>query len=454
MSTSVIRPAAAERLRVAIDARADAEVAEMVALADLAQEHSWSGDAEFDVTTGGVPVRLGADGTPLIDEFLPLEVAALKGISVAAATWLLADVINLKTRHPRLWSAVLRRRLPVFRACQLVREIAGHCLTVEQARSLDGQLDAKVGVLPWRRLLKVARGLIVDLAAHQAEAAAEQARRARFVRKHETEDPSVAYLAARVDTADAVFFDAMVDRIANILGSRGDTDDKDVRRAKAIGVLATPARAALLLAEAAGYSGGPVKASDPKLLPEATVYVHIAEEAILTGHGACRVENVGALALAGLQRLLGNCRVRLIPVIEPRSTVAVDHYEVPDRIRHQVVLRDGHEVFPYSSRSARGCQQDHTIAYEQNGPPGQTNTANLGPLTSKAHRAKTFNHWSLDQPRPGVFWWTSPAGCIYRVGPNGATRHGSTSDPDGGGIDQLWRRALRDHLRERDERPD
>ncbi|MGV8907459.1 MAG: hypothetical protein ACOH1Y_00610 [Propionicimonas sp.] len=47
-----------------------------------------SAGAAFDVI-GTRPVRIGADGTALVDEFLPLEVANLKGISVASATWLI-----------------------------------------------------------------------------------------------------------------------------------------------------------------------------------------------------------------------------------------------------------------------------------------------------------------------------------------------------------------------------
>ena len=47
----------------------------------------------------------------------------------------------------------------------------------------------------------------------------------------------------------------MVDRIADILADRGDTDVKDIRRAKAVGILATPARAQLMLAEAPAGTG-------------------------------------------------------------------------------------------------------------------------------------------------------------------------------------------------------
>ncbi len=89
---------AVERLRAAGQARTQAEVEEAVAIADLAAEQAWDEDACFDVV-GARPVRIGADGTALVDEFLPLEVAAVKGISVGAATWLIRDIVNLKARH-------------------------------------------------------------------------------------------------------------------------------------------------------------------------------------------------------------------------------------------------------------------------------------------------------------------------------------------------------------------
>jgi len=330
--------------------------------------------------------------------------------------------VNLKARHPLLWFQATRGLIPVFRACQLAAEVARFNLTLEQAHQLDAELAPKLPGLPWRRVLQLARGLVADIAAGAVEALATEARAARFVRKLPTDDPSVAYLSARVDTADAIFFDAMVDRIADILGDRGDADPKDVRRAKAVGVHATPARAHLLLDAAVGIESS-VRADDPRLLPETTVYVHVAEETLLTGHGPARVEDVGALAATMLAHLVGHTRIRITPVIRPYADVAVDSYEIPERIRRQVVLRDTVEVFPYSARSARRQDLDHTAPYRQ-GVAKQTRAANLGPLSRKVHRAKTHGGWRLDQPRPGVFRWTSPAGERYRVSPSGTVRLG------------------------------
>lgn len=414
------------RLHAAVEARTRAEIDEALAIAQLAAEHEWPVDAPVDVI-GTRAVRLGADGTPMHDEFVALEVAVAMGISVSAATWLVRDIVNLKARQPQVWAHATNGTIPVFRARQLAMELAPFELTLDEARELDAQLAPKVPGLPWRRVLQLARGLVADIAPDRVAALSQRARIERFVRKLPTEDPTVAYLSARVDTADAIFFDAMVDRIADILGERGDTEGKDARRARAVGVLATPARAQLLLAEAAGKFGD-ISADDPRLLPEVQVYVHVAEETLETGDGASRIEEIGPLAVSRLAVLVGHSRIRLTPVVRPYEKVAVDGYDIPERIRRQVLLRDSFEVFPYSSRPARAKDLDHTVPYRQ-GVPEQTRADNLGPLSRRVHRAKTHGGWQLSQPRSGVFWWTTPSGYRYRVGPNGTDRFGDGSDP-------------------------
>jgi len=126
-----------------------------------------------------------------------------------------------------------------------------------------------------------------------------------------------------------------------------------------------------------------------------------------------------------LKYLLGHTRVRLTPVVRPYADIAVDSYEIPEPIRRQVLLRDGYEVFPYSSRTARAGDLDHTDPYRP-GRKRQTRASNLGSLWRKPHRAKTHAGWDLEQPRPGIFWWSTPAGEQFRVGPNGTSRHFSS----------------------------
>jgi hypothetical protein len=40
-------------------------------------------------------------------------------------------------------------------------------------------------------------------------------------------------------------------------------------------------------------------------------------------------------------------------------------------------------------------------------------------LSRRAHHGKTHGGRRIDQPKPGLFWWRSPAGFSDRVGPNG-----------------------------------
>ncbi|MGV8907460.1 MAG: hypothetical protein ACOH1Y_00615 [Propionicimonas sp.] len=110
-------------------------------------------------------------------------------------------------------------------------------------------------------------------------------------------------------------------------------------------------------------------------------------------------------------------------MIRPYDEIAVDAYEIPDPIRRQVLQRDIVEVFPFSSRPPREADLDHTIPYRPGGKQ-QTRASNLGLVSRKPHRAKTHANWQLQQPTPGIFWWRTPTGELYRVGPNGTIRIG------------------------------
>ncbi len=56
-------------------------------------------------------------------------------------------------------------------------------------------------------------------------------------------------IVAKAAAGDAVWFLATVNRIAEILAARGDTDPVGARRAKAVGIVARPAEALRLLIE-------------------------------------------------------------------------------------------------------------------------------------------------------------------------------------------------------------
>ena len=84
-------------------------------------------------------------------------------------------------------------------------------------------------------------------------------------------------------------------------------------------------------------------------------------------------------------------------------------------MRDLVILRDRHCVFPGCTRDARGCDLDHTIPYDPDGPPGQTNPDNLAALCRRHHRAKTLGLWRYVRTPDGAYLWHGPYGITYLV---------------------------------------
>ena len=117
------------------------------------------------------------------------------------------------------------------------------------------------------------------------------------------------------------------------------------------------------------------------------------------------------------------------PVVDLNEHIHVDGYEVPDRLREQVILRDHTCVFPWCTRPARRGDVDHIVEFDHDAhtdgrpQPGPTTTSNLASLCRSHHRLKTHTAWTYRMVEPGVFEWTSPHGYRYR-----RDHHGTTPD--------------------------
>ena len=317
----------------------------------------------------------------------------------------------------------------------------------------------------------------------QAALAAQQ----RFVRLGRASEHGLKLIIARAAAGDAIWFKATIDRIADILARQGDMDAVEIRRSKALGILAQPAEALQLLYEHQNDPwNGPVEpadseqaptqdkhktgfeqaehnaeqdaepgdatTSDPTLgtetthrslqisappldperaRPRAVVYVHVSEEALTAGTGVARVEDVGPVLLGWLRTVLGNqCHITVKSVIDlPAGHIPVDCYEIPARLREQLQLRYPADVFPYAAGVSRRMDIDHTIPYlslHEGGPPGQTRIGNLGPHVRRNHRVKTHGGWQVRQPEPGRWLWRSPHRRIYMVNATGTHPLGDT----------------------------
>ncbi|MCW2758329.1 MAG: endonuclease, partial [Nocardioidaceae bacterium] len=88
----------------------------------------------------------------------------------------------------------------------------------------------------------------------------------------------------------------------------------------------------------------------------------------------------------------------------------VDAYEIPDRLHDQVKERDGSCVFPWCARTARSCDTDHVVPYDEGGP---TSSDNLAALCRSHHRLKTHGSWTYTVLEPGSYLWRSPNGLSY-----------------------------------------
>ena len=395
-------------------------------------------------------IEIGPDGCPPVAEFGILELAARLGRTFDSVAMQASQLLDLRHRFPNLFAAVLAGELAPWQATQLTSEC--YQLTHDQALLVDAELGL-VEFQSMSRAKRRIRGLIAKLCPEVVEEQARDKRAERFVAIGDSQAGS-SDLFGRIGAADGRFLNATLNRLAEVFASQGDDSTLQQRRAKALGVLAVPARALQILQQAVqpalveeaeptfdpaadepatdptcfGHLCGRVTVNPDRLLPRTTIHVHIAAESLETGDGVARVEGIGPILVNQLEDLLGNTRITVLPTIDPAGLPAFDSYEIPDRLRTAVIDRNPTEVFPGSARSSRSCQIDHTEPYVfgPDRPPGQTRNDNAGPLGSRVHRAKTHAGWALRQPEPGVFEWRTPLGYHYRVSPTKTEYLGNT----------------------------
>ena len=105
--------------------------------------------------------------------------------------------------------------------------------------------------------------------------------------------------------------------------------------------------------------------------------MHLSETAITGNSGSlelARVENQRRILTADqIRTWCANPDTEVIvkPVIDLNEHIHVEGYEVPDRLREQVTLRDHTCVFPWCTRSARKMDADHVIPYAEGGTTAQ-----------------------------------------------------------------------------------
>ena len=180
----------------------------------------------------------------------------------------------------------------------------------------------------------------------------------------------------------------------------------------------------------------------PKLLPQVTMFVHVARETLDEGEGVVRWEGAGSTTWDYLRDLVIPFQtLKFAPVIDLAGQEPVDAYEIPQRHRQAVHLRTPADCFPYSSTTPRKVDIDHTEEYEHAPEDqdasaerakrddsrgkrmrGQSRMDNYGPLGRFHHRVKTHGHWTVKQPFDGIYVWRDPSGEFFLVDHTGTRK--------------------------------
>ncbi len=274
LATSVasVRRAEAERLLLAVrwaDVHPPGENQLRRGPADAAESgaagSSWTRQAD-DAATRGLgrrraderSVQLGADGIPAIREFAAVELGVLLQTTTYVAATLMRDALELRHRLPATWHATLNGQVDVWKARRVAT--ATRPLTVEQAAQVDARVAPALVGLPTGRALDVleAAVLAADPAGHETRRRAEEA--SRYVALGRRPNAAgLRSLVCQTTAGDVARVDAMVAHLAEVLARLGDQDPVQVRRAKALVVLADPARACRLLAHGRAQAEPPTR---------------------------------------------------------------------------------------------------------------------------------------------------------------------------------------------------
>ena len=368
---------------------------------------------------GDTPVKIAGEGAPLVSEFSIAEFAAALGMPTESGKAFVGEALELRHRLPKLWHRVQALDLQAWRARRVARQTMH--LSMEAAGFVDrhiAHVAHKVGPIVVERLVDEA---VARFMPATAQAEREQAADTRHVRvdHRQVSFAGTSRVYAEVDLGDAIDLEDAVQLGADELKTLGCTDSNDIRRAKALGVLA---RRQLTL-------DLPVEVT-PR---ETTLVVHLSASDPSVG----RVENTGSLVtIEQVREWCANpfAKVTLKPVLDLDEHIHVTRYEVPDRLADLVDERDATCVFPWCTRRATHCDHDHVVPHAQG---GTTCPCNLAPLCRRHHRLKTHHgSWVYTALEPGTFLWTSPHGYQFLRDHTGThdvsgDRGSGASPPDG-----------------------
>ncbi len=432
-----------------------------------------------DVHSGDAPgglVAFGGDGTPWVQDHCLGELALARSMGVAATSNAIADALDLRHRLPLTWAAMRTGVIDAW-VPRRVAKMSRH-LPFDRVGVVDRAVARMVGREAAGRILAVAEAKIIEADPGLHQRRVEEEQRRRYVSQGRVDEYGLRTFIARIDAADAVWLEATVSRVAEILTPLHEGLDAQEVRAIAFGHLARPAELLMLLLEhldpdddlLAGMGNLPDHATntdstsgtDPDtdtdagdqselesepvseegegegvlnramalpaaalaalqaanwstMAPRAVLYVHLHETALHGTDAVARVEGLGPVTSSQLRVLLAGARVSVKPVIDLADRIRSTAYEHPEALKERVHLITGGDYWPWATSTSRNVDFDHVTPYDRDGPPGQTGTHNSGPLGRRHHRWKTHAGFRAVQVGVGEYVWTTPHGLCFLV---------------------------------------
>ena len=413
-------------------------------------ENAWV--SRFGMPGADTMLELAGPGAPEVSEFAVIELAAALGRSTDSGRMLLSDAVEARYRLPKIWQRLLDGQVQVWR----VRRVTDltRALTAEAAAFVDAHLAHVIHTASFTTVKR----LVAEAAARFNPETAEMEEVDTAATLHVTLDLSTAWsigtangvhLSGLLDRADAEELEHAIHTIADQLAAAGSQDSLDVRRAKALGYLSRGDLTLDLTTEASSVEEARQRRLETtKPTRQVVLHIHLSEAALksspevdpdtgMLGLHLARVENHHQTLTADAVRewlAVPGTQITVKPVIDLHDQIAVDSYEIPDRISQRVRLKRPTCVFPHCTRTSAKVDLDHIDEYvppDRGGPPGQTSTATLAPLCRRHHRAKTHPSpvstgsttiaWDYRQLTPTTWLWTSPHSLRFLVHPDGTT---------------------------------
>ncbi|MGN6251349.1 MAG: hypothetical protein ACTHNS_05995 [Marmoricola sp.] len=371
--------------------------------------------------------RLSWAGLPPVAWDAEAGFAVTAGMSTRAGSALIRDALILRHRLPGVWARVVDGRgegtVPAWRARLIACEVAGAPDDVcEAIDAVVAPVAHKAGTASVRRLVNEA---MVRLYATEVAEKSWQDLERRYVHldRDHLGHTGIASMDIRADYADLDDLDKLLTELAHRLpgidpSCIGETLDQ--RRARALGVLADPARAQQLLDQDQNREGTPSRTGARRR--STTLVLRISDLALLGVDDAGCIETGARAGDAVLAETIAAWCGRdasdltVLPVLDPDAHRSSTAYTAPETLKRHLALRDRHCLFPYCDRPAARCDCDHVVPHGDGGP---TCGCNLVPLCRHHHRLKTHAGYRPTPIEPGVLWWRTPWGHEFVVDADG-----------------------------------